>query len=176
MDSPSAALSTGNFTGDGWLIGGTVGVNWQAPGSTVVWGIEGDLAWSDIDPRTSIATCLSCGTKLDWLGTLRARLGFTITPQSLLYVTGGLAVGSFEHTAPVILPTFSNWTTEIGWTVGGGLEAMFAQNWSAKIEYLYVAFGSQVACPAASLCGAGTVINADYFRTHVVRGGLNYKF
>ena len=29
-----------------------------------------------------------------------------------------------------------------GWTVGGGVEYMFAQSWSAKLEYQYYNFGN----------------------------------
>jgi outer membrane immunogenic protein len=172
---PSTGLSTGNFTGNGWLFGGTLGYNWQPVGSNFVWGIEGDISWANVDPVTNIATCLGCGTKLQWFGTLRGRVGYTVMPQALLYATGGLAVGGFEHTI-TSLPGFSNRTTEAGWTVGGGLEVMIMPNWSLKGEYLYTHFGSQEACPATSTCGGGTVINNDYFRMHIVRAGLNFHF
>lgn len=156
-------------------MGGTIGYNWQAPGSNFVWGLEGDISWADVDPSTNIVSCLGCNTKLDWFGTLRGRIGHTVMPQALVYATGGLAVGSFEHTL-TSLPRFSHRTTDAGWTAGGGLEVMVVPKWSAKVEYLYAAFGSQTACPATSACGGGTVINDDYFRVHTLRAGLNYHF
>jgi outer membrane immunogenic protein len=170
---PSTAQSTGNFTGSGGLIGGTLGYNWQA--GTMLFGFEGDISWANINATTNIATCLSCSTNMNWLGTLRARLGWLLAPQALLFASGGLAVGGFQHTLTSI-PGFSDTETVAGWTVGGGIEFLLGANWTVKAEYLYVAFASQTACPATSVCGAGTVINNDYFRTSIVRAGLNYKF
>ena len=34
--------------------------------------------------------------RVDWLGTVRARLGFLVTPNLLAYGTGGLAYGKVE--------------------------------------------------------------------------------
>jgi outer membrane immunogenic protein len=84
---------------------------------------------------------VSSESKLSWFGTVRGRLGVTVTPDLLLYDTGGLAYGHVDASA--------NWfnglqapasvsKTKVGWTAGVGAEWMFAHNWSAKIEYLYL--------------------------------------
>ena len=59
----------------------------------------------------------------------------------------------------------------IGWTVGAGIEAMIAPNWTAKVEYLHVDLGN-IGCSALA-CGIATNVN---FTTEVIRGGVNYKF
>ena len=103
----------------------------------------------------------------DWLGTVRGRLGYLVTPTMLLYGTGGLAYGgvsaSATHSAVLegsianLNPPFSGFnghitlpivpgsdhssSTRVGWTVGGGSEWMFAPNWSLKAEALYYQLG-----------------------------------
>jgi outer membrane immunogenic protein len=39
-----------------------------------------------------LTTSFDCAQKLDWFGTVRSRLGATITPDTMAYLTGGLAV------------------------------------------------------------------------------------
>ena len=83
------------------------------------------------------------------------------------YVTGGAAFGDVRATQAGVGSTTE---TNVGWTVGAGIEAAVIANWTAKLEYLYVDLGdvSCAAClPAAS--------NAD-FRAHVLRAGLNFRF
>jgi len=59
-----------------------------------------------------------------------------------------------------------------GWTVGGGLEYMFAPSWSAKIEYQYYNFGS-----TNFLAGPiGLVGNRFRDDEHTVKAGVNYHF
>jgi outer membrane immunogenic protein len=62
--------------------------------------------------------------------------------------------------------------TEYGWTAGAGIEAAFAQNWTAKIEYLYVDFGNAT-CNGA--CGIGIPTTVSLTES-LVRAGINYKF
>ena len=62
--------------------------------------------------------------------------------------------------------------TKVGWTVGGGLEYAFTDNWTTKLEYLYVDLGNTT-CNAA--CSGGDPFDVT-FKTSIVRGGVNYKF
>ena len=89
--------------------------------------------------------------KLEWFGTFRGRGGVLVTPSVLLYVTGGLAYGSlqtevglsgFTASGIPVTAVASRSSDKFGWTVGGGIESMFYNNWSAKIEYLYMDLGS----------------------------------
>ncbi len=154
---------------NGALIGGTLGYNWQMPGSPWVLGVEGDIAWTNLRGSFTNAACpLGCETRNNWLGTVRGRVGYAID-RFLPYVTGGLAVGDIKANPTGFAGTSS---TELGWTVGAGIEAAIAPNWSAKLEYLYVDLGN-IGC-AAGVCGvAATNVS---FQTSIVRAGLNFKF
>jgi outer membrane immunogenic protein len=133
---------------------------------------------------------------VDYLGTVRGRLGALITPAFLVYGTAGLAYGQVNSAVTIaqqaavpfvdVSPTFSSGSlTQIraGWTAGGGVEWMFLQNWSAKVEYLYYDLGS-VSYGAGTRTGLVGVTPAfthastasTRFTGDIVRVGLNYKF
>ena len=125
------------------------------------------------------------GQKLEWFATLRGRLGATVTPGALAYVTGGSAVGEvmtagtvfgFDGDGNPVNTIVSSHNTKAGWTVGGGIEGRLAGNWTAKLEYLYLDLGtvSTVPTPAAN----ATVATAFSSRVtdNIVRAGINYKF
>jgi len=157
----------GDTNVSGGLVGVTAGYNWQAFGSPWVFGIEGDIDWSSIKGSFTNAACpTGCETKNTWLGTARGRLGYAFD-RVMPYVTGGAAFGNVRAT---VAGLGSNTETNVGWTVGAGIEAAVYANWTAKLEYLYVDLGD-VSC-AACLPVAS---NVD-FRTHVVRAGLNFRF
>jgi outer membrane immunogenic protein len=63
----------------------------------------------------------------------------------------------------------SSSSSQLGWTIGAGLEYAFMGNWSAKLEYLYVDLGNFDA-------GIAPVVNTVSFKENIVRAGLNYKF
>lgn len=165
--------STGNFTTSGFLVGATVGGNYQF-GSFVV-GLEGDLDWSNLNGSTNSAasSCgVGCETKSDWLGTGRARVGWA-WDRILFYGTGGAAFGNIQAAAGV-LPFAS--TTQIGWTAGAGIEAAFARNWTARIEYLYVDLGN-MSCGAGNCSSLVSPTTTTVSLTeNVVRAGIDYKF
>ena len=159
--------SVGGFDVDGWLVGGTVGYNYQM-GQTVL-GIEGDIDWSNIKGSSAPASCpLGCETKNTWLGTVRGRLGYSFD-RFLPYVTGGVAFCDIKASTPGVA---GNSATNTGWTAGAGVEYAFTNNLSAKVEYLYVDLGD-FNCGIS--CGASATDNVS-FNANIVRGGLNYKF
>jgi outer membrane immunogenic protein len=157
---------TGSLDMSGGVIGGTVGFNWQT--GQVVLGIEGDVDWSGVSGTTSTLCPAGCMTRNDWLGTVRGRVGYAFD-RFLPYITGGLAAGDIRATTP----GFAGATqTNLGWTIGAGMEVAIAGNWSAKAEYLHVDLGS-FNCGLG--CGLVTPDNVS-FRANLVRGGVNYKF
>lgn len=162
----SGPTSSNSTNVSGGLVGGTVGYNMQM--NQAVFGLEGDIDWSNIRGSTSAAPCTtSCETRNSWLGTVRGRIGYAFD-RFLPYFTGGLAVGDIQAN-----PTgFGGSTsTKAGWTLGGGLEAAIAGPWTAKVEYLYVDLGS-MNCGAGN-CAVSTDVN---LKANVVRAGLNYRF
>lgn len=154
--SPSAAtaLATGltSFNTSGFLGGGTLGANFQA--GAFVFGVEGDFDYNSLKATTNLGNSYSS----NWLATARGRVGYAFD-RILVYATGG---GAF---APASFSGGVGSTTMMGWTAGLGVEAAFAQNWTAKIEYLYVDFMNP------SIAG-----NSFSATENVIRAGVNYKF
>jgi outer membrane immunogenic protein len=177
-----AANSGGNADLRGGLVGGTYGYNWQS--GHWVTGVEGDLSWSGIsDTFTSskgLATfcpaAFPCYTNLQWLGTDRARLGYA-QDGVLVYVTGGVAYGDVRATILNAGPFGIDSETHLraGYTVGGGIEARIDRNWSVKLEYLYVDFGTRVGYTALPPPPPLQPENV-YLNSNIVRAGLNYQF
>jgi outer membrane immunogenic protein len=160
-------LSTGGFNVSGPMVGATAGYNLQL-GSFVV-GLEGDIDWTSIKGSSTFNCATTCKTSNDWLGTARGRIGYAFD-RFLPYVTAGGAFGGIKGTIGTV-GSFS--TTKVGWTGGAGVEYAFIDNWSAKIEYLYVDLG-KATCPSAGCSGADP-FNVS-FTSSIVRAGVNYKF
>jgi outer membrane immunogenic protein len=146
----------------GGFAGGTLGYNWQF--GTVVAGLEIDGAWADIS-RTATAVGITASDKLQALSTIRGRVGMAFD-QVLLYGTGGFALADEKVSATALGITLSDSQTRTGWTIGAGLEWMFAPRWSLKAEYLYRRFDSTtvLTIPTGSLA-----LNSGQF-------GINYHF
>jgi outer membrane immunogenic protein len=156
-------LATGDFNTSGFLVGGTVGFNYQWDAFVV--GAETDLDYTGISGSTS--TCgTSCQTANDWLGTTRARVGYA-ADRVLFYGTAGVAYGNVQANANGVTGS----STEIGWTAGAGVEAAFADNWTARIEYLYVDL-SDASCGAP--CAPASV--SVSFTQSLIRAGVDFKF
>jgi opacity protein-like surface antigen len=123
----------------------------------VVIGPEADISFGRISGASTLAgkdasdsgTFTSTQTvSLDWLSTLRARVGYVPVPQVLTYVTGGLALGDVETSSTLAFNngvTYSGTrsTTRVGTAVGAGAEYGFAPGWSLKTEYLHYDLGRQ---------------------------------
>ena len=157
----------GSFDTSGAMVGGTVGYNWQF--GTWVVGLEGDIDWADIKGSRS-AGCFAgnCSTENTWLGTARGRLGYAFD-RIMPYVTGGAAFGDVQASQPGFTGMTS---TQLGWTVGAGVEFAIASNWTAKVEYLHYDLGN-------FQCGLncnGFVNDNVSFRADAVRGGVNFRF
>lgn len=139
----------------GVLGGLQAGYNYQS--GQLVLGIEGDLQLNSADD-----TFAPWKFSNPWFGTVRGRLGYAFN-NILLYGTGGLAFGSLK----VESGGFSESQTSAGWTAGVGAEYAINQNWSAKIEYLYVDLSEK------NFLMTG-LPNGYQFST--VRVGVNYRF
>jgi len=196
--------------GSAWVVG--LETDFQGVGSSgagrAVTGfpLNGNILFVNQDGvADGLATSLYATKSLDYLGTLRGRVGALVTPALLVYATGGLAYGGVS--ASTSIAQFNNDTsnfgglallgaqaygagsyasTRVGWTAGAGLEWMFWPNWSAKVEYLYYDLGSAtytLSPLATGGSGAGFPVFAvaasqatTSFSGHIFRAGLNYHF
>jgi outer membrane immunogenic protein len=209
----SAALATGNLPAkiDGFIGGGQFGYNYQF-GNSFVTGLELDFQGvASSNSRTTrfssapipgffpiaLNSVLSSSRSLGYLGTVRGRIGFLITPTWLIYGTGGLAYGGaststdirqqFANTAavPNAFASAGRFSHALaGWTAGGGVEWLFYPNWSLKVEYLYYDLGRVTynLSPLTSFnfAGApftgGAPVSSTRFNGNIVRAGINYHF
>ena len=117
---------------------------------------------------------------------MRGRLGWTVTPETMVYATGGLAYGEINDsgniTDTVTTTAFNFSKTSAGWAAGGGFESHLTGNWTWKIEYLFLTLDEP----------SGTVLTTDrcasgrrpqrtrfidpIFTDNIIRAGLNYKW
>ena len=71
--------------------GAQVGYNWQT--GQIVYGIEADVSFADISFNQSFMGASVSGS-IDWMATVRGRLGFLATPNVLFYGTAGFGYAS----------------------------------------------------------------------------------
>ena len=64
-------------------------------------------------------------------------------------------------------------TTRIGWTAGGGIEAMLWSNWLARIEYRYSDYGT---FGYTLFSGVDAIAAETKFHTHTALVGVAYRF
>jgi outer membrane immunogenic protein len=164
-------------------------------------GAEMDVSYSNLDQKKTFSGApiaglapaglkTSASQKLDYMGTVRGRIGFMPTDNTLFYLTGGLAAGHFEAKADVAVngsPALA-WSgkdvgAKVGWTVGAGVEYSVTENISLKGEALYYNLGdiSVTAKGNPAVRGVAALNGVDYaYKTDlkgiIARIGLNYRF
>lgn len=184
-------------------FGGYAGFNWQfAP--TWVAGVEGDFGWADntktANPLPGTSGILFGGPLLappagsvkgTWDGSVRVRLGYLVTPSTLIYGSGGAAWQHLELNAScAVVPGNSfcfgkahnetDATTRVGWTIGGGVEHMIDSRWLVRADYRYADFGTWTQtffAPGGVGPGFDDRFTAHVTtRTHTATVGLAYRF
>jgi outer membrane immunogenic protein len=142
-----------------WVVGAEAQYSWLSNNSNGV-----------LFPGANLIT-----TTNNQLGSVTGRFGYTWGP-ALLYAKGGYAWRDNNNIgvslAGVALPFSTDGGHKDGYTVGAGLEYMFAPNWSAKLEYQYYNFGSTTFTGGPPEI-VGTRFNSD---EHTIKAGLNYHF
>lgn len=169
----AGGLTSSDFDVSGFLVGGTIGANFQA--DAFVFGIEGDFDGSWLDGTSSDVVCTGtftfgagCETKNNWLSTVRGRVGYA-ADRVLFYGTAGGAFGNISAGANGAANSTFTSKTVAGWTAGAGVEAAFADNWTARLEYLFVDFSNATFNNA----GFATTVKLD---ANLIRLGVDYKF
>jgi outer membrane immunogenic protein len=130
--------------------------------------------------------------RMGWDASARARLGYLLMPDLMVYGTGGIAWQRIESSAtcqfsgpdPVCqgspgapFATASSSTVRTGWTAGAGIESRIAQNWILRGEYRYAGFGTWNV--QSNLIDGAAVTNLGYqvkISTQIATLGIAYKF
>ncbi len=186
---PSVFVEHNTINSSGFLDGLEVGYNWMVgPGWLI--GAEADAQVSDIEAAATDCLNGSCGrTKsyIDFIATLRGRIGYA-WGNWMVYATGGGAfvqVDNYRTAVAPIGPFVWGDTGAWGWTAGGGAEFGLGQfpflsqfgldNWTAKVEYLFIDFNAShdytfAGAPAFDRHSSGET------QLDLVRVGFNYHF
>lgn len=162
---------------DGAFGGVQAGYNWQW-GSYVL-GVEGDLGYLGVDGDKFIVDDPDNFGDVSYgvYGDLTLRAGFA-ADSWLFYAKGGVAAAQVDLHFGDLLDSGgpdpdsngSSDSTEVGYTIGGGVEWAFARNWSTKLEYQYFDFGS---VELKDDDGDSADVDLDL---HTIKIGLNYRF
>jgi outer membrane immunogenic protein len=213
--SAQAATYQTSINHNGVVYGGQAGHNWLVHNIAWTWdgvlGVEVDFQGVSDSHSSSISSVTqspgfpafpvfqtaTTNAKIDTLGTLRGRAGLLWGPNTLLYVTGGLAFASTRVTTNIgqnvivggLGPynTAGQTSTELfGPVVGGGIEWKWTANWSVKAEYLYADLGNVTLNTNAlinpeigGIPGNFSVANVNqtvHVRENIARVGFNYRF
>jgi opacity protein-like surface antigen len=200
---PVAAASSfadGSNSLSGFVGGVEIGANWRFDTGFVA-GVEADLRGvsGNTDTRRQSSTIAAGGgsftnygqrtATLNYLGTIRGRLGYLVTPALQIYGTGGLAYGGVTtNTALLTQPagaasfTLANPVYRdslVGWTAGGGVEWALGSKWSVKLEYLRYDLGAATASALAVQPSGAFQYSATTrtrFDGNLIQAGVNRHF
>jgi outer membrane immunogenic protein len=196
----------------GGAVGGQLGYNYQFNSNWLVGleadydfsNIRG-TGNSGFELNSVGPTNATANVTIESFGTIRGRLGYLATPSLLLYGTGGLAYGKVSANASMTSPALgqtgeasggfaficidattcfngSSSRVMVGWTAGAGTEFAITDNFTAKLEYMYVNLGDARSFNTTATTGGGLgapssfAVGLGSMSFNVVRLGLNYKF
>lgn len=193
----AAAFASGQFptylkTDPTGVIGGVhLGYNFQSSSNWLL-GLEGDFSGADIKGSALhvypggvfTPANVSANQSLDWLATIRGRVGYVVD-RFMVYGTGGLAIGGVKSGffgsivgAPITVSGDVS-DTRVGWAAGAGAEYAFAPNWSVKVEWLHydlgnvTVIGPQLTAGVVQPFGA---IGTTAMSGDIVSAGVSYRF
>jgi outer membrane immunogenic protein len=180
------------------VMGGPyAGCNYQF-GSNWVIGVEGDWSAaalsSTANAPNNFLNGLPVGSggvvytqRLNWLASIRGRVGYAVVPNVLLYVTGGAAWGNSDYSGvdayrggcPNCSVTGSFNNTSNGWVAGGGVEwAPWNNNWIVRAEGLYYSLSGASAFGFQQGTTTPATTSWTWNRSEIIEGrvGVSYKF
>jgi outer membrane immunogenic protein len=123
----------------------------------------------------------------NWIATTTSRVGIAHN-NWLLYGKAGVAWANNSYTdawavssGPSLFTGTGSSSTQTGWTVGTGLEWAFIPNWSLKVEYDYLDFGTKTVAINGAITAGGPAIGAQFGvqnqqKINEVKAGLNWRF
>jgi len=187
----AATIPLTSQTFNGFLGGVQAGYNWQA--GVFVVGVEGDFDGAGLQGNAPCVVVLNCTMKHNWVADITGRVGVVAVERSLIYLKGGVAWQADNFTVGnTVSVNGMNFTAnangsgvQTGGLLGMGIEYAFLPNWSAKIEYNFIDFGthsfnapvstvpSLAGTPLAGITGFPVSVTEN---EHIVKAGVNYRF
>ena len=188
-------LGSRDLNASGVVAGGFLGYNYQW--HSFVFGAEADIDYVGlrdsfnsgivtVNPSIQSLGGVRHSYETNYLATVGPRVGYAVD-RFLLYATGGLAIGDLKFSQRIVEPQSvfteegSSDGTQVGWTVGGGVQYCITERWSARVEYRYTDLGCTGFSTAATEGGTPSteVFTAHHeacLTYHSVTFGLAYKF
>ena len=150
------------------FVGGFVfGSSWHV-GNWVL-GTDSAYSFGDTQTGTSIAANgLGAQAEVNYSSETKARAGFLVQPNTLIYGTVGLASAEIEVSGGLV--GGSNDKKVYGVVVGGGIETTMSNRWFARVEYLYADYEDE---KFAQVGGGAFKVDLD---SSTVRGAIGYRF
>lgn len=185
INNASGAVVGNSANENGFIGGGHVGYLFSTQslpflggfgnnlfGGGLVAGVEGDANYSSARANYLLGA-IQDSSRDQVQGSVRGRLGVAVD-RVLFYATGGAAFGGLQNNYVTALGFDSLNHTRVGYTVGGGVEYAFTNNWSVRAEYRYTDFGSYTNNLANATAG---VVNVRQRETdNRVQAGISYHF
>jgi outer membrane immunogenic protein len=182
---PIGPFDAGRSEGSNVIGGAQIGCDYQFAGNWVV-GVQGMFDFGRIDSTHPVPVSLIAGpgfvsqSRTKDIFTATGRVGYLFAPQVLGYVKGGGAWARIDHNIfqpSGLLSESALGVDRQGWTVGGGLEWMFAPGWSVFGEYNYMDFGRKDIAFVQAPATVGTAtVNSTRLEIQQALVGVNYKF
>lgn len=163
---------------EGFISGGHVGYNFQS--GRMVYGVIGDFTWMDVNDENSNprppGPPSRWRSEMDWMLSVRGRVGFLASDSALIYGHAGFAYGKFEveevgGNGPWAGLNSSD--AELGYILGLGGEAMVSEKISVFAEYSFAQFND---IPSIAPAGPPGTISFDNDPLHMLKVGLNFRF
>ena len=169
-------LDNGVLTESGARTNGAVGgllagYRWQS--GIFVYGLEADIGAANLRGAGIVVAPVIPVVPpnqylVDWTGAVRGQFGFVVLPTTVIFGAGGLALAGFTFQDGATGNKFG--TVLPGWTIGGGVDHAFTQNFIGRIEYSYSDYGNKTYEIAP-----GDFYNAA-FKAQTLRGAFIWKF
>ncbi len=191
ISSGFGSNSNNNGTGTGAVAGGQIGCNYQD--GNAVFGLEGEGYWSSLKTTTGFSinniegvesVAFTAKNKDDF--SIAARVGIAFD-RTLVYGKAGWVWGDFDFGASETFTSFNNLSSTAsiagtkqlnGLLLGAGIEHAFTHNWTVKLEYNFLDFGSGgvpfTECITSTCTAFGTT--SEHAFKHIFKVGFNYLF
>jgi outer membrane immunogenic protein len=137
-----------------------------------VLGVEGDFSWTNIKNKGTDSVGDALNTNVPWTSTVTGRVGAAFD-RLLLYGKGGVAFAEDQSSLTNLAGSSASTSfMRTGWTAGAGLEYALDSNWSAKIEYDYLGFGSKALDFGTPLA----LTSNSTLNVQEIKAGINFRF
>jgi outer membrane immunogenic protein len=166
--TPASPLVTRSDSDDGFIGGFLYGSQWQF--GDMVLGTDSAYSFGDTETGLNVAANgLSATAEVKWAAESRARVGFLVQPNIMIYGTLGIAFAKIDVSGSLIAGG-SDDESAFGISYGGGVETTLGNRWFARLEYIHTDYDEE----KFRQTGGGTFdVDLD---TDVVRGAIGYRF